>query len=272
VVPQIVLSSYATSKNLHRYAKLDQTVALVAASSTACPGDSVTFTASGGDSTGSYVWGGAVSGTGASKTVTFSSTGSYTVSVYKAGDTQYNTSNTASKSVVVTKTPITPVITVSAGEIYTGDTAKITATISGGGNIPSGSLNGRTASLRIGSSVSTSATIANNTATFNVGSALAAGTYTITVSTTAYDPNLGCYSYTAASGSATLTVKARIATTFSFSGSPFTYDGTPKTLIVRPNPVNATYTTANITQTEPGSYTATATATGIYTGTQTMKG
>jgi len=72
------------------------------ASQTIAAGSSITFSASGGSGTGAYTWGGQASGTGANNTVSFASAGSYTVTVYKAADTTYSESNTASASITVT--------------------------------------------------------------------------------------------------------------------------------------------------------------------------
>lgn len=64
-------------------------------------GDTVIFTASGGSGTGAYTWGGDASGTGTSKSVTFSTQGARSVTVYRAGDATYGASNTATASVTV---------------------------------------------------------------------------------------------------------------------------------------------------------------------------
>lgn len=71
---------------------------------TCSTGEQVTFSASGGSGTGAYIWGGAASGTGSMVTVTFSGTGTTDVTVYRAGDSNYQASNTASVSVTVDST------------------------------------------------------------------------------------------------------------------------------------------------------------------------
>jgi type II secretory pathway pseudopilin PulG len=76
-------------------------VFLVADKTSIAIGESVTFTASGGSSSGDFVWGGSASGTGTTKTVIFDTAGTYTVSVYKAADTNYFVSNTASVQITV---------------------------------------------------------------------------------------------------------------------------------------------------------------------------
>src|SRR5207247_1753196 len=59
-------------------------------------GSSVTFTASGGSGTGDYVWRSDASGTGATKTVTFNTVGTRSVTDYPASDSTHNASNTPS--------------------------------------------------------------------------------------------------------------------------------------------------------------------------------
>lgn len=62
---------------------------------------SITFTASGGTSSGNYIWGGDASGTGSSKTVTFPTVGTRYVTVYRQGDGNYNDSSTAVATITV---------------------------------------------------------------------------------------------------------------------------------------------------------------------------
>ncbi|MDP3072698.1 MAG: hypothetical protein Q8N18_20555 [Opitutaceae bacterium] len=88
-------------------------VALSPASATVTAGQTVTFTASGGSGTGTFAWGGGASGTGTSKTITFSSIGTASVTVYRAGDFTYGPSNTATASVNVVAA--TYALTVNAG-------------------------------------------------------------------------------------------------------------------------------------------------------------
>ena len=77
------------------------TVSISPTSPSVTAGGSVTFTASGGSSTGAYTWGGSGAGTGTSQTVTFPNVGTYNVTVYKAGDGNYTTSNTATATITV---------------------------------------------------------------------------------------------------------------------------------------------------------------------------
>ena len=88
-------------------------VALSPASVTTTAGQTVTFTASGGSGTGAFAWGGVASGTGTSKTITFSSIGTASVTVYRTGDSIYGPSNTATASVDVVAA--TYALTVNAG-------------------------------------------------------------------------------------------------------------------------------------------------------------
>ena len=74
------------------------TIGLSPSGTTVPLGSTTTFTASGGLGTGAYVWGGAASGTSNPTTVTFSTPGAYTVTVYNAGDTNYQQSATSSIS------------------------------------------------------------------------------------------------------------------------------------------------------------------------------
>ncbi|PTY01109.1 immunoglobulin domain-containing protein [Opitutus sp. ER46] len=63
-----------------------------------------------------------------------------------------------------------------------------------------------------------------------------------------------------------ITVPRRTAT-FSFSGGPFTYDGSSKSVSVSVSPSGATYSTSGAySATDSGTYTAYATATGSYSG------
>jgi plastocyanin len=78
------------------------------ASVTIAPGQSVTFSVTGGAGTGAYVWGGAASATGLSNMFTFSAPGTYTVSVFHTGDETYAQSNTATATVTVSASNYVP--------------------------------------------------------------------------------------------------------------------------------------------------------------------
>jgi hypothetical protein len=70
-------------------------------SATLTAGQSVTLSASGGAGSGDYVWDGVAPATGPSNAYTFNAPGTYTVTVYRAGDGTYAQSNTATATVVV---------------------------------------------------------------------------------------------------------------------------------------------------------------------------
>jgi hypothetical protein len=77
------------------------TVTISPSSSSINAGESVSFSASGGSGTGGYTWGGQGAGTGSSDSVSFPTAGTYTVTVYRAGDTNYLPSNTATAAITV---------------------------------------------------------------------------------------------------------------------------------------------------------------------------
>lgn len=76
-------------------------VTISPASSAITVGQSVTFTAAGGSGTLNYTWGGAASGNGTSKTVTFNSTGSFSVTVYNPANGNYSQSGAATATITV---------------------------------------------------------------------------------------------------------------------------------------------------------------------------
>jgi hypothetical protein len=84
-------------------AKADQVATLTPLASTVPPGTSIAYTAAGG-ATGVYVWSGTAgaSGGGAAQTVTpVSGLGSYTVTVYAPGDSNYNDSPPVTATIVM---------------------------------------------------------------------------------------------------------------------------------------------------------------------------
>ena len=99
------------------------TVYVAPASSTIYAGQSITFTASGG--TNGYVWGGSASGSGTSQTVTFPSTGSYSVTVYSPAGGIYAVSNTATATITVNP----PLVTASISANPTSGVAPASSTI-----------------------------------------------------------------------------------------------------------------------------------------------
>lgn len=79
-------------------------------------GQTVNFTASGGDGTGEYVWFGAASGIGATKDVTFALPGTYEVKAYRNADLTYEQSDTTTFSMLVTAFPVEdPIFSVPGG-------------------------------------------------------------------------------------------------------------------------------------------------------------
>jgi len=66
-----------------------------------------TFVASGGAGTGSYIWGGAATGTGETTNVSFTTAGIQKVTVYKSADSLNPVSNTATSVISVQTPPIT---------------------------------------------------------------------------------------------------------------------------------------------------------------------
>ncbi len=64
-------------------------------------GSNISFAAGGGNGTGAYIWGGDASGTGTGQSVTFNTIGTRTVSVYHAGDANYNDSAWATATITV---------------------------------------------------------------------------------------------------------------------------------------------------------------------------
>ena len=84
-------------------ARAPQSVAVAPLSATVSAGQSVAFTATGGQ--GGYVWGGSASGAGSTTVVNFPLAGSYSVSVYSPATGIYAQSNTAVAAVTATSLP-----------------------------------------------------------------------------------------------------------------------------------------------------------------------
>jgi plastocyanin len=146
-------------------------------------GQSVSFTATGGNT--SYIWGGSASGSGPSQTVTFPTAGTYAVTVYAPAGGNWAQSNTASVNVNVTPTqPQNVMISPPVANITAGQ--PVTFTAFGGNN---GYSWGGSAS---GSGPSQSVTFPN------------VGTFNVTVSS----PAGGIY---AASNTATTTINVTAA-------------------------------------------------------------
>jgi hypothetical protein len=88
-----------------------QSVLVAPLSASVSAGQSVAFTASGGQ--GGYVWGGSASGAGSTNVVNFPAAGSFSVSVYSPGTGIYAQSNTAVSSVTVASLPPTASLSAS---------------------------------------------------------------------------------------------------------------------------------------------------------------
>ena len=88
-----------------------QSVLVTPLSASVSAGQSVAFTASGGQ--GGYVWGSSASGAGSTNVVNFPAAGSFSVSVYSPGTGIYAQSNTAVSSVTVASLPPTASLSAS---------------------------------------------------------------------------------------------------------------------------------------------------------------
>lgn len=108
-------------------APLGQSVSLSPTSATIYAGTTVVFSASGG--VNGYVWGGAASGGGGSQSVTFSSPGFYSVTVYSPAGSGYAQSNTASASIAVAARPSAS-LTATPATLQVGQSSTIHATYS----------------------------------------------------------------------------------------------------------------------------------------------
>jgi hypothetical protein len=160
-------------------APISQTVTISPTSPTIYAGSAITFTAGGG--VNGYIWGGSAGGSGGSQTVTFSSPGSYTVTVYSPAGNGYAQSNTATASVSVLPDNQSVGISPTSQTISAGGSVSFTANGGQNGYAWGGSASGG------GSS---------KTVTFpNVG------TYNVTV----YSPAGGVYAQSN-TASATITV------------------------------------------------------------------
>lgn len=136
------------------------TVTISPTSQTINQGSSITFTATGGAGSGAYAWGGDASGAGTTKTVTFNLLGSRTVTVYRAGDSNYNQSNTASATITVIVPTSPPSIAThpASQTIATGNNVTFTVAASG---TPTLTYQWRKGGVNIAGATSASYTISN---------------------------------------------------------------------------------------------------------------
>ena len=124
------VSATIGSKSFTVTAPLGQTVAISPTYQAIYPGQSITFTASGGAN--GYVWGGSASGGGNSQTITFPSVGSYSVTVYSPAGNGYSQSNTATATITVTTAGQTVLLAPPGATVSAGQSVSFTA--SGGQN------------------------------------------------------------------------------------------------------------------------------------------
>jgi Divergent InlB B-repeat domain len=119
----------ATSLVTMTVAKANQPgVSVSPASLSLSPGQSATFTASGGAS-GNYAWAGSAAGSGPAQVVAFPSPGTYSVSVLDSGNSSYNPSAPATATVFVQSAFFVLSVTSAPG-----------GTVSGGGSYPANSV------------------------------------------------------------------------------------------------------------------------------------
>jgi hypothetical protein len=108
-------------------APVGQSVTISPTSGTIYAGSAIAFSAAGGAN--GYVWGGSASGGGGSQNVTFSSPGSYAVTVYSPAGGGYALSNTATASIMVAARP-TATLTATPSTMNVGQSSAIRATYS----------------------------------------------------------------------------------------------------------------------------------------------
>ncbi len=184
-------STYAVSTNLGSKsfsvaALLGQTVSLTPNAPTVNVGDTVNFSATGGQN--GYVWSGSASGSGSTKSVTFSTAGTFSVTVYSPAGGSYAQSNTAIATITVVSIS-SQTVAISPAFQTVGVGASVTFTASGGVN---------------GYNWGGSASGTGNTKTVTFSSL---GTYTVTV----YSPAGSGYNQSN-TATATITVVANAQT------------------------------------------------------------
>lgn len=125
-----------------------QTVSVASSATEIDVGSSATFTASGGNT--SYLWSGAASGTGETKTISFPTAGQYTVSVQAVASDEFQVSNTASTTINVVQNQAAVTVTPQNPTLFVGGSVTLTA---GGGSgtgafVWGGDITGSTGSTR----------------------------------------------------------------------------------------------------------------------------
>ncbi len=117
-----------------------QTVAIAPTAQTVAAGSTINFTASGGQN--GYVWGGAASGSGSPKSVTFPNVGTYSVTVYSPAGGSYAQSNTATANITVTPAGQTVAIVPTSPVINAGQSVTFSASGGNNGYVWGGSASG----------------------------------------------------------------------------------------------------------------------------------
>ncbi len=142
----------------------------------------VTFTATGGAGSGAWSWGGSASGSNASTNVNFPTAGTYTVTLNKAGDVNYNAAPPASATVTVVNAITQRTVSFSIPDHTYGDGAFGVSASSNGDGSPSYSvvsgpisLSGNTVTILAAGSAQVRADY-SATASFTSGSATASFT------------------------------------------------------------------------------------------------
>lgn len=124
------LSTHSVTRTVTVIALNQAAVSVSPSAQTITAGQSITFTASGGSGTGDFTWGGEASGTGSSKSVTFNTAGTFSVTVYRATDGTYTQSNTATATISVNAGQ-TVALSPTSASVTVGQS--VTFTASGGG-------------------------------------------------------------------------------------------------------------------------------------------
>jgi len=213
-----------------------QTVSVSPASITLVAGQSVAFTASGGQN--GYVWGGSAAGSGSAQTITFNTPGSYTVTVYSPAGGIFAQSNTATAAITVSYPAPTASITASptagiaplSSVISWASTYATSASVSGPG-LSSAALSGSSSvTLQAGTyQYSLFATGPAGSASNSVSVSVAANTATLSAASSSVD--FGSVFRDTLAGSPTTATRSLVLsnpgnapltiTAVSFSGGPF---------------------------------------------------
>ena len=202
-----------------------QTVSISPASVSVVAGQSVAFTATGGQN--GYVWGGSAAGTGSAQTITFNSPGSYTVTVYSPAGGIFAQSN-----------PATAAITVS----YPAPTASISASPTAGiaplSTVISWSSAYATSATVSGPALSSAALSGNSSVTLDAGTYLYSLSAVGPAGTTSASVSVSVAANTATLSAASSSVDFGSVFRDTLAGSPITATRS----LVLSNPGNAPLT------------------------------